>query len=1184
MKNAKPLESVLFYVEPRDELGSEFRLGAMQDALFLASLLREHLPNIDIALLTGESMQDAIQKHLLTEATHYRIGILNQDDLDEVFGTDIDAADALYHDRLDVSCERKLIAKVHKALGEFTPQIIYTHETSMPFMRRAYPQALTLHTMYGMSYRAPYPRLTQIDPQGLYGNALLLQQLEAIKAQPVSDEDRQTLGEIRGWFARQIVPHDPTWPLVEPLQTRFDRLILLPLQVDGYYAFNACSDFKNQVEFLEAVMAKIPENWGVIVTEHDASKSIFDDLATKRFLRRYPNLVISKELMGIKSVSQALMPHVDALVTVSSSLGLQSLIYDIPVIAAGWSHINAVATVRLEEAERVFDMHRPGARDAVLHFLLSRYWHLTPEAIHTGAGLTETLMGFWTRHQEGAKGLDLLPPAQPLHDVLKAYAAQSQWRVWRQELEVTKTAIAPHPVLNAIAFADAVSFDLFDTLVDRPFVEPHELFHLLEFKVRERTGNIYFPFQHLRRESERLARAATGHQIEVTLDEIYKQLEDLTGLEPELIAELKDMEVEAELQVIAPRRGMGRLWSYVRTWGKPRSILTDIYLEEDVIKQILNKCGFGEYDLLYVSATEKVRKEDGTVFPYYVSKLRQERPEVRSMLHIGDNPRADGEMARRHGLSTCVIPKAMDQLRATNLGKRYERGLVQLSVETSMPIALAASRQFGSVQSFFQRDSATDGDLKHFGYSVLGPMVLGYTQWVVRRIKALGITKPMFLARDGYLVMKVYEALRARDPSLPAPGYLLCSRRSVAVPAIKSLADIRELATLNFGSSTLGTILNARYGLEEADVDDDVMRKHGFRQGWKSRIFYPRDLAQMIRFVSAIEPQIMSVAERERQAYVAYLRSEGLFDDTQRIGLIDIGYSGTMQRKIQEMTGRKYDGLYMLTHNYVLHHFRDESFEAWLEDFDSQRAAYRHAFNDHIPLLESLLSSPAGSLLCFKLFDDDTAIPEMLEASNETDRIAFLRRAHAGAMTFVSDWHRRLGAMAQWIDLPPQVATYLFFNIGATPTPVDIKPFEGLLLENAFAGAEFSVIANPLAALDAKGKLTKASYDRLVAESKWKQAAAIALRRYLDEPQAAAVPAKAAPAPQPVVTMAVAEPRPVLTTAERRRRKLYEQPAKYFADARFVPFRLLKYAFGPNWFGRMNIGLLRKIAFDERGH
>lgn len=1162
------MKNILYYVEAWDELTPDFRFGAFQDAVYQLDILKKHSPELNIHLLIGDGVQETCYKRNFTAHRAIPTSILHKNKLRKVFKNHSQAAHAFMMNSASTDQLRSLATISMEALGKFKPDLILMHETHAPFLKYAFPEALLLHSMYGITYRMPYPRFTLFDDEGLYQNSILAKHVSEIQSSKIQDEDQQLLAEIRNWFGRQIVPHDPVWPLIETAQSRYDKLLLIPLQVDGYYAFDECCTYSNQVEFLEDVLERIPQNWGVVVTEHSEYNPSVDELTLNRLRRFHPNFIYNSEINRIPYVSQALLAHVDAVITVSSSIAFQSLIFDCPVISAGNSHVNCVATCGIEELRQCFDIYKPGNRDNLLYFLLTRYHLLTAIHVHDGAGLYVLLSQRYQSFKKGLHGLDALAK-QNLSDVFQGMKAVSQWKTWTKTLDSKNIPVRPHPVLSQLVNCDAVSFDLFDTLVDRPFVHPHELFQFLEPIVRQRTGNIYFPFHHLRREAERKAREENGHKIEVTLDEIYNNLKTITGFPIQLLDEIKAIEIEMELLLVSPRRGMTRSWHIAGTWGKVRTILTDIYLEKDVISVILERHKLADFNMLFVSATERIRKDDGSVYPEYLLKARRHSPSIRNFLHVGDNPRADGEMARKYGIRTVVIPRAMDQLRSTEFGKAFESALLAPSFDSSIHLGLVANRFFSAPTSSYNNKSLCDGNVFNVGYNILGPFVLGYVQWVIRRMKAHQIDHAYFLARDGYLIMRVYEAIKNVLPDLPNHSYLYCSRRSVMVAGISNERDIFEIATLNFGTTTVQSFLYSRYGLNAKDIPPELLLKHGIRVDGSTLIGYPRDLGLAIRLVIDLKPYIFERARVERITYKKYLNQEGACEKNRRGAFVDIGYSGTMQRKISDISGQNYHGYYMLTHNYVLHHFRDQVFEAWLEEYDSQRAAYKHQFNQHIPLIESLLSSTEGSFVCFHEIDGKL-VPEYLNASNEHERCTFVQGLHTGAMAFVDDYLDLFGKFLVDFELSSQVASFPMFQFGSNPSEADVAVFEGLILENMFAGAEFSVIANPYKLLDRDGLLSNSSVEYLINESKWKQGAKVAYKKYMKVESAPCTNDQSIYSEKQLDLRNYQDNR-----KQRLIRKFRRDPYRYFADARIRALRPLRFLFTNNLIGRISKHLVR---------
>lgn len=1187
------VQRILFYVEPWTELSKDFRLGAYGHYNHLRQILAKAYPHLNMKMLVSDVLYEQI-KQQKPQWLHADLCVLELNELQKIHADYREAAKHQYRQTQKRLQKEKLAALAQKALGDWEPELVVMHETQAPFLSIAYPNALILHAMYGMTFKEPFPQTYLFDAKGLYGNSVLASE-DVLSDIQVSEDDAKLLKEIKNWYAQQIIPHDPTWGLIEKYQSRFDKLLLLPLQVDGYYAFDECCTYDNQLAFLEDVLSRMPKNWGLVVTMHSAYDAPVLASQFQTLQLKYENLIHLEALNKIPYVSQALLPHVDAVVSVSSSLAFQTLLFDKPLIAAGKSHINPVAVCGLDQLREVFDLpYDMEKKNQILKFFFLKYHTFNSKIVDKPHAFYQYLNQYFHNWQRLGSDKDaprhtLLPEIYPNLDIFfQNLQETSQWRKWDNVLTQNGIQRDVNPVFKDIVFHDLISWDLFDTLVDRPFIHPHELFQSVEDKAKYLTNNVYLPFHALRRESERMARIRfTNHRYEVRFNEIYAILKEKSRLDDKHIETLKQLELAAEKSCIKPRRLMKRTWEFAKVVGKTRSIITDIYLDEDFIQEIVAANGYGDYDQLWVSSETRTRKEDGSIYPEYLDTTAKKFGVGKSFLHIGDNPRADGEMARKYGLDARVIPKALDQLRGSDYGRLLQQTLRHNSYDTSIVAGMIANKFFSSPQSHFKADGGiSNHDLYNLGYSIVGAFMVSYVQWVIRKLKMHQVDRAYFLARDGYLIMQVYEMFKQIYPDLPEYRYLLCSRRSVAVPAIFDVDNILETAMLNYGITTVANFLSSRFGLEMTDIPEPILKKYHFKADGSTKIRFPDDTDISNQFVIDIQDIILKKAASERELYCAYLKEEGVYDDL-KIAMVDIGYSGTMQRKIKNMTQKSFVGIYMLTHNYVLPTFRNEIFEAWLAEYDNQRSSVRHPFNEYIPLLESMLSSDAGSFVNFYLDEKGKRQENYLYSEGEEARCFFVRTVQQGAMDFAKDFLERFGDMALDMELPAVAGSNLMFGFGSKPAPADVQLFEGLLLENMFAGSEFSIIANARPFLDKDGFMNQEMHNYLMGLSKWKSGAAVAYQKYMKpvEPPKPQTPApapatapKVNPVPKqdnppaspppaaPVVVQANAQNATILPPAvpnnnamrnltknERLARKLNENPKQFVEDARYLP-------------------------------
>ena len=153
--------------------------------------------------------------------------------------------------------------------------------------------------------------------------------------------------------------------------------------------------------------------------------------------------------------------------------------------------------------------------------------------------------------------------------------------------------------VDAASGADAVAFDVFDTLVVRPFVEPTDLFLFME-KVYGAEG-----FASARVSAEREARKRIRQEVD--LDEIYTLL-------PEGYQSLKDKEMDLEISLSFPDPSAKRLFDSVRDSGKRIALVSDMYLPSEVIEQILTRNGYSGFEKLYLSNVYDENKASGGLY------------------------------------------------------------------------------------------------------------------------------------------------------------------------------------------------------------------------------------------------------------------------------------------------------------------------------------------------------------------------------------------------------------------------------------------------------------------------------------------------------------------------------------------------------------------------------------------
>lgn len=317
-----------------------------------------------------------------------------------------------------------------------------------------------------------------------------------------------------------------------------------------------------------------------------------------------------------------------------------------------------------------------------------------------------------------------------------------------------------HVFKEMLEKADIVSFDVFDTLLHRLVMHPKDVFRAME---RESS---HFGFAERRVYAERLARKrfATKNAPEVCLDQIYgilNQDHNAPPLDP-------NDELAAERRFLVGNPAVLPLLEAARHAGKRVIAISDMYLSGAQIDDLLRSAGV-IVDCVYSSCDERVRglgKFNGSIFAHVAEA---EEVLLHRLLHVGDNYTSDYLNAIKSGAMAFFVPMTAEQVTADldGFSRLVECGDGGLS---------------GSLIAALVKHKASwlcECDSYAIGYRIGGPLLLGFALFLLDSARRDGVTRLNLLARDGFVVADVLEALGVTDPDFEVTA---ASRRMFVFP------------------------------------------------------------------------------------------------------------------------------------------------------------------------------------------------------------------------------------------------------------------------------------------------------------------------------------------------------------------------------------------------------------------
>ena len=514
-------------------------------------------------------------------------------------------------------------------------------------------------------------------------------------------------------------------------------------------------------------------------------------------------------------------------------------------------------------------------------------------------------------------------------------------------------------IIQEIKNYQFVSFDLFDTLIKRDVANPSDVFQIIE-------NRGYPGFKEERIASESKARQLSSRG-EVTLKEIYDFMDYKCCKE----------EIDLEKELCTANTVLKSVYDYCLASKKTIIITTDIYLNKETVFQILDKCGYTNYNYLFVSSEYGQMKADGSL---YDTMIKTTNIPAQMIIHIGDNKKSDYIMPRRKGIASILIDGKINHLTYDNI--------------------LDYSSDESNYWKIFTNNHLRDkGYFYNTGYECFGPLLYGFVKWIIKKIEEDNIEKVFFLSRDGEIIKKVFDSIYSGNAK---SQYLLVSRRALLIPSFRIHKHTTDfINAYHFPYMFTAEALCRMLGCEDSDKINDIIDET-YSKGY---VFYRDTIREDKVFESIFERVLAKQKDYIENQYCmlnAYLAQEEFCG---RVAIIDIGWYGNMQKNLSALTdsfkiNADIKGYYVaMAPSEELSLRRD--MEGYLFDafHNQQYHAKELLFN---PVFELLFTGTHGTVLDYYYDSKVKARQGEFEIKNG-DSLNLIREYQCGAIDFCRD-------------------------------------------------------------------------------------------------------------------------------------------------------------------------------------
>lgn len=1029
--------NILFYLDPSIEFNNpSFRYTSFKNSILpQAKALHEAGHKITIIV------NSVIAKMAETECLAINGIDLVVVDIFDVTNMRSFSAIAIDNDREKLNLICDILRKSWENRNQ--PDIIIVWESVTPYLSHIFKEAKIIFQTPGYFSRPPYPQLISLNSGLLESTA----SPDAYSWDKTIDFNK-IRSELREFFAKtSSISHKLT-----KLRQKFEKIILFPLQIDGYFMVDSQIKGRKQINLIYEILERLPRNIALVVTDYrskDINSNVINKYNESILKEKYHNFVYDEEINQSFCVSQQLLPLVDGVITISSSVGLQAAFWELPLFVYGNNYVSKFKTAnsiselthqlghKINQDARAYksiiyqNISIPGKSCSNEQWVDDFYSYLNckPNSLSRDAGWLEKNL----RKKE----------------YLRAIKYDASKFIDRENCQELVAQIRKHKI---------ISFDIFDTLLMRPFLCPSDLFKFIEPKVRNIINDFTFDFVTKRRNAEKVAfeKALSRGDGEITIEEIYDQLCSENGIPNEKAGLLINTEITAEENVLYRRESIYNGYILALSLNKTIIITSDMYLPKATIEGILSKNKI-EYDKLYLSSEIKKKKSTGELFDYILSDIKC-KPE--DILHIGDNVKGDLRLPKSKGIHCFHMPRTIEKMLSDETGfykNIWKRDEKNHSLSAKVILALLGNYYYDNAYLPLRKNTIFNGNTKNLGYMGFGPLLFGYIKWLCEQGIRKGITDFYFLARDGKIMKEAYDIIAMYYPKAPRSHYMLCSRRSVNLCKIKDFSGISDLLHVEFASNIrLGDLIKNRFGINPTQIAEEVFTR--FELSPSSKISN-LDVERLIPFFKCIQPIIIAGAQKERKLYLKYLKHIGFESKKDTIGIVDIGYAGTMQQSLYEIVGVRSLGFYLITFRKAIERLQNSGLKSYgyLGNFIDRHDTCE-PFCRFVPLFETLFSSSDTSFVKFIEINNEILPVYQDPCLSESKRKQIVEQIHDGALNFIRTATNVFKSDLKHLDIEPFKSERMLISYFSNPDPRDAKLLQGVIFEDAYGGKSEKII------------------------------------------------------------------------------------------------------------------------------
>ncbi len=551
---------------------------------------------------------------------------------------------------------------------------------------------------------------------------------------------------------------------------------------------------------------------------------------------------------------------------------------------------------------------------------------------------------------------------------------------------------------------ETISFDIFDTLFIRRVHDPDMLKVPVAryIAVRAEQQGLNWSWQRvqkLRDTFEAEQRAQTGLRFDdqeacypVYMRQVMAAIFGDSQADS-LLDDVTEYELSVENSMLVPRQELVDWLRRLYGQGKKILLISDIYLPAAHLRKLVEHGEFAECVSDIISSADSfLAKASGKGFA-----LVQERHalDVKTWLHVGDNPVSDGYRPGQAGIQALVLKDGLEKMR---------KGLVRRYWWYGQGRPFFRGRTVLQVMQPLEEENQPRSPLYIEGYNFLAPVIGAFIQRLAEKTLQDKIPHIYFLSREGWMFQKFWErAIPHIYPTtkLPTVSYLYVSRMALAGACCAYQGLTKENAGIAFlpaGNRDFRDICRI-FKLDGEKIVSHLVRYHLALNTSLSPLYPETTMEDAVCFQEllddeAFQDEVRLQTRPYNDALINYLEQEHFFAQTD-VAIVDIGWLGTIQRFLYEAVQHRSDRprfhgmLFAATRGVPFPTRPDNSIEGLIYDSDRfdlggsailyARDLFEEACRAPHPTLNGYRLTKDGCKLEFRTQEDTTGVAEQVQ-------------------------------------------------------------------------------------------------------------------------------------------------------------------------------------------------------------